>query len=1214
MARPLQRRCKAESRREPGVARQAGASQRVPGSSAGIIGCMLGLKILGRPALLRDGAAQVLATRKSLALLMLLARSKEPVPRARVVALLWPSLDEQNGRRNLRRELARLREAGVGNAVRVEGDALTLTEDVSCDADAFDASLEAGRPDEALALWRGPPADGFALDDGDAFDDWLARQREQLAAQRGLALQAAACAQEASGDLPGALAHVESLLADDPLQEQHHRSAMRLHAASGRREAALAQYERCRALLSAELGLTPMAQTQALAAQLRDGDAARTELPPPGLSAARTDRPARLPESLPFVGRASEVARMEEVWRSGRPIFIEGDAGIGKSRLATDFAAAHGPYALARCRIGDAEVPYASFSRALRALAGPTPAAALAEAPGWVVTELTRLLPELDASPRPMHSDEERNRFFEACAHGWQALASENFDAIVLDDWHHADAASRALLAYVAKRRSENAGVGAREVLLLRPELDEAAAKALAELAEATGAERLRLRPLDGDAVFDLVRRLSGASNPARFADRLERATAGNPFFLAETLRHLAETELLSIDAAGAWRTPFDEGTEDYRELPVPASVLDTVRARVRRLAAPARRVLEAAALANEPFLPSLLAPACALSELETVLAIEQAVESQLLREHETGGFAFAHDLVQQAIQGTLSDERRRLVHRRLALGGEASGAAAALIATHHEASGERQRAVAHRLAAGDQAESLLALAEASSQWRQALGDDPLPGQALQLHLRLMRGAWLLSDFASVDAQLDTVAALLASAPAHDDEWVDAMIALAGTLADRSRSAEALVLLDRLARPADDRCRSRLLMARARALQYLGRLDEAGDALREALGISDVRVSERVELLDAAMRVEHYAGRLEPALEHVQAALALSREIGDEIGIARGLHHRGILLLQMGDLAGAEAEMLAADARCERHGLIHLRRQVLYNLCCVYSSQSRHRQALAALQKGWDQQPPMQRSSVRIMYRLGTVDAHFALGDLGAAWAMAQTALDEVLTQAEPQPMIAAAMCMLELLGLVGERALAARLLAAIGDDAVRQLANPASEMLIARAQYEIKYGDVAAAARALGAVAADALADERVRVRHAQAAAELSLTRGDAAAALALLPADDTLGMNDEMRIRGLALRVAAEAGTGEVEAGTLQAAHAALDRPSPHHIATLELHAALAAAAREGVRGGPASAIRDHDSYVSKLLRSLDRCPPQQAAFRTIWALGGR
>jgi DNA-binding SARP family transcriptional activator len=84
---------------------------------------------------------------------------------------------------------------------------------------------------------------------------------------------------------------VQALLADDPLQEQHHRDAMRLLAATGRREAALAQFERCRTALRAELGLAPMAETDALAAALR-GPASATPRSAP--APAAVSRPARV--------------------------------------------------------------------------------------------------------------------------------------------------------------------------------------------------------------------------------------------------------------------------------------------------------------------------------------------------------------------------------------------------------------------------------------------------------------------------------------------------------------------------------------------------------------------------------------------------------------------------------------------------------------------------------------------------------------------------------------------------------------------------------------------------------------------------------------------------------------------------------------------------------------------------------------------------------
>ncbi|MDP3614244.1 MAG: BTAD domain-containing putative transcriptional regulator, partial [Rubrivivax sp.] len=776
---------------------------------------MLELHLLGTVSLRRDGAALSLPIRKTQALLLLLAMSGRQ-PRARVVSLLWPALDEPTGRRNLRRELARLREIGAGDAVQAESDFLALGEGVATDVQQLSQAVAQGRHADALALWRGPPADGLALDDAAAFLEWWQPEAERLRALRQRTLGLLAVAQEDAGDAEGALAHVQTQLAEEPLQEQLHRDAMRLQARCGRREAALAQYERCRALLASELGLAPMAETEALAAKLRAGPAAApASQANPALPRAATAPAAlpQLPASLPFVGRESEIAALEMAWRAGRAVLIEGEGGLGKTRLATDFAAAHGPYARVRTRPGDGAVPYAAFARALRELAGPQPD--FTALPSWAQAELARVLPELGPPPPPIRHPQERGRFIEACTQAWLLVAADSFDAVILDDWHNADHASAELLAFIAQRRREQHPAGAREWLLLRPEMPEPVRQSLLRLQAGADALHLQMAPLADAAVFELVQCLSGVAEPRRFAARLGHATRGNPFFMAETLRHLAERELLSLADDGSWRTPFDDATDDYRELPVPKSVHEAVLERVQRLPAPVRRVLEAAALAAEPFLPALLAPACALSELDTVLAIDEAVQVHLLREHEQGGYAFAHDLVQQALEGALPEARCRLVHRRLALGAEAARAAPALIAAHHEASGDRVRAVAHRIAAGDQAWALHALPEAIDHWQQALADGATAAQAVLLHRHLMRAAFLSERQAMSLEHAHLLQALVTGAELQatqsEDERVLALTDVARYLAYNEQQPEALALLDGLPATTSDLQRARVL-------------------------------------------------------------------------------------------------------------------------------------------------------------------------------------------------------------------------------------------------------------------------------------------------------------------------------------------------------------------------------------------------------------------
>jgi len=1160
---------------------------------------MLALELLGPVALTRNGAALPLTVRKTAALLVLLALGGS-MPRPRVVAMLWPTLDESTGRRNLRRELARLRESGAEAAVLAEGDRLLLAPSVSVDAAEFARAATAGRHQIALQRWRGPPADGLTLDDAPEFTDWLVQERDRLRTLRRQALEALAESMEAQGDLAGALLHFQQLLADDPLQERHHRAAMRLLGRLGRREEALAQYRQCSELLSQELGLAPMADTEALAAQLRGHEAALA------ISPRRSQVPASiLPGQLPFVGRQAEVAALEAAWRAGRAVLIEGEGGVGKTRLAVDVAAVHGACALVRCRPGDAELPYASFTRALRTMAGPEPD--LGGLPVWARDELARLLPELGPAPAPIRSAEERSRFFEACALGWQSFAADNFDILLLDDWHLADPASLALLGHAAQRRREQGQGGALEWLLLRPTLD---APTRQRLADGLDAVQVQLQPLEPAEVFDLVQRLSGAGRPERFAARLQQATAGNPFFLAETLRHLAEQQWLTADADGRWRTPFDDVTQDYRELPVPASVHEAVLARVRRLGAAAVRVLEAAALATEPFAPALLAPACALSELDAVLAIEQAVQGQFLREHEAGGYAFAHDLVRQAFEVTLSDERRRLVHRRLALGAEAGGAPPALVAAHHEASGERRRAVSYRLAAGDQAQRLHALPDAITQWRRGLADDPTPSQALALRLRLMRALRLRHEREAALAEAAALRALAEDGALSPAQGLDALIAVAGEWAQSERASDALALLEGLPQELSELPAATALRARVDALRELGRVDEALAVARQALASPALQGPERAGLLDAMLMAEHLAGRPELALALLEASLAISTRDGDEYGVARGLYRRGVFLIELGQLAQGEAELRRAVTHCARLGIVGIQRAALYNLCCVHSAQGDPAQVLVAAQQSWDLQPPFEASELRVMTRLAFVDAHLALGDLGAAWAHAASAVDDGIAVGEPFVLASVAMTCLDLFGLLGERKLVDRLMGKMDVAVLRQMPQASNELWIALAQFELRTGSPAAARRALNQVVApQTIANQRIRLRLAVTEAELAAALGDTQAALQGLPDDEAPGHSDELRAHALVVRVVAEAASGSLQAATTLAVSRALAHPPPHAVPAMALRRAWWRATHDAVAGVPEAPSTATEALVTRLADSLRPYPAQRAAFVRAW-----
>lgn len=1150
---------------------------------------MLALDLLGPVRLRQAEQALPLTVRKTAALLVLLALTGRP-SRARLADCLWPALDESTGRRNLRRELARLRELGATDLVRADGDQLYLAPGVAVD-------LAPERSEELLVRWRGPLAEGLDLPDAPAFMTWLAGERERLQHRWREAMDEAVARAEAGGNVAQALTLLDALLADDPLQERHHRRAMQLLGDSGRRDEALARYRRCRDLLQAELGLPPMAETEALAASLRSDVRVGTRIPttvsvsplPPGMP--------WLPAEMPFVGREAEVAWLERAWCSGGPVLVEGEGGIGKTRLVTDVAAAQGPYAHMRCQPADAEVPLASVARALRMLCGgPPDTAAL---PPWVGPELARLLPELGPAPPPLRSEPERLRFGEAVAIAWDQWARGNFDAVLLDDWHLADEASAALLPQIIARRTGVDGAPLRELIVYRPELGAAAARRLKRLRDG-GAAHLRLEPLAPEAVLELLQRLSGVARPARFAQRIADATGGHPFLVAETLRHLVEAGELRTDAAGVWHTPYDDATEDYRELPLPASAREAVLGRVQRLGESARRVLGAAALAGEPFDATLLAPACGLSEVEAELALEQALVARLVRERDDAGWAFAHDLVAQSLLSDLDPARRRSAHRRLAVGAAASGAAPARVAAHHEAGGEPRRAIAWRCRAARSAFDLHALDEAVAHWRRACEDGAEGDERLAIGCALVRALELRGLYDAAQAEAEAMRVLLRAGAGGVSARADALIAVAGLSASRDAYDQALARLAELPPGLDDRQRAASHRVRSEALRGLGRLDESAQAAQAALAMHALADDDRARLLDAQTLTAMAGGQLHDAMNHIEAALALSRALGDGWGTARALVRRATMLIHLGDPQVAEAALNEAADLTGRMGMIGQQRSTLFNLCALHSAQSRPEQVLAVARRSWDLAPPMPLEGLRTQLRLAFVEAHVALGDLGQAWVWQLGAIDDALALRQFAGLAAVVCTGLELMTLLGESRRIAPVVAAMQADALAQMHHYATEMHLVQAECALLEGDVGAARQHLAALGG-VVENPRVQVRQRIAQAALGLALGQAVAALDALPAADAPGHNAELRMRALAVRVAAESARDGLAEGTAREAAAALAADRVHAVAQLLLHHALrrAGVAGQAGRPGPAAAMA----------AALQAHPEQRQAFERRW-----
>ncbi|HEY3587939.1 MAG TPA: BTAD domain-containing putative transcriptional regulator, partial [Myxococcaceae bacterium] len=292
-----------------------------------------------------------------------------------------------------------------------------------------------------------------------------------------------------------------------------------------------------------------------------------------------------------FVGREEELRSLRTAWARAAAgerslVLVAGDAGVGKTRIAAEMARKvqeSGGLVLYGRWDEEALWPYQALREALGYYARVSPRATLRADLREHVRELSPLLPVLGEKvgggvPLRGEPDTDRYRLFEAID-GWlTALASRRPVLLVLDDLHWADRPSLLVLEHLMRRAHTS------PLLILgtyRPPELHARSEALAVLANMRrrgDIERVTVGGLSIDEVMDLFERLAGqqlGKRAVELAARLQRETAGNPFFLWEMTRHLAETGIAS-EHDGHWDTTVDVDVID-----VPEGVREVVRARL---------------------------------------------------------------------------------------------------------------------------------------------------------------------------------------------------------------------------------------------------------------------------------------------------------------------------------------------------------------------------------------------------------------------------------------------------------------------------------------------------------------------------------------------------------------------------------------------------------------------------------------------------------
>ncbi|MCE9659209.1 MAG: AAA family ATPase [Burkholderiales bacterium] len=1157
--------------------------------------------LFGVPRVLQGEREVHLPVRKTLALFVYLSIEGRS-PRARLAELFWGGLDEATARRNLRRALHRLRAAGLGGALSADDDSVGLA-GVDNDLEAFRRAVADGRLASALGLRSGGVfCDGLALEDADAFEEWLRGRREHIQREWKAVAAAHARALEIGGDLRAALATHGRLLDDDPLQEASYRELMRLHDALGERTIALELFARCERTLRDELQLEPLPETRLLA------DRIRAQLPPSALGAGR-ERPATTEatpplthgdlSAVPLVARDRELAQLAALRQA--VVVIDGDAGVGKSRLALEAwrrAVAEAeremaPPVLVRFTEMSASTPFHAVTDALRA---PAIARQLSALELEARRDLARLLPELrvdppgggGAAPAP---EEARTRLLEALAQAL-ALAAAGPRVVLFDDLQWADASSIELLAHLARRHRQEPGRMARVIATARADelaINRVAASALQAIEKEGELARLPLGAFDEWSMLQLVQRLSNGAGGVRFAARLGAATGGNVFFALETIRALFETGELRVEPGRGWSTRYDSSTTDYAELPLPASVVDAVRARVARLGPAARRVLETAALAEDGSSLAEIQGATALSDWEALDGIERATAARVV-DRAGGGYRFVHGLFRVAIRSAMSPERQRLLHGKLAAALEPLHAAPARIAMHWQEAGQSERAARAWMVAGDSASALHAHREAMDLFERAASLTADEELAFDLHGRAIessfRARMTVEGRELIRRLLDKVgrtgsskARFRALTHAADRASLDHDFA-----ASEQHALRAL----REFEPPDGRYHVHALAAAAFAALQLDRKADALETYRSALEVA------RRHGIDKAVAMMAAAGsmtateldRLDEAAALRDQALAAVRDDPGSPQRGRALAKGAYVSRALGDRVLALAHLAEACAISRKTRFSQALPLDLANLCEAFVDDGQAgparlvQQELAALHPN----PDAELRHLTAFTAAVVAEIHGELGDAIGSIRLAISAADELGSTPDRRE----------------GRLLQVRLLAALGAEARVEPPLAEAEALLApgtgplylpavwlRAQARVA-SDPEGARRDLLAALAAPFAD-RLLHTHLEAArivlgrCELALGRADAARA-----AVRDIHYSVALECEAHGVRLAAAALDGRADASGLEQAMQLLDSDRLPPLHALRLMKVLATV--RGKRG--AASWRERMRVVAQLL----------------------
>jgi oligopeptide transport system substrate-binding protein len=459
-----------------------------------------------------------------------------------------------------------------------------------------------------------------------------------------------------------------------------------------------------------------------------------------------------------MAGREAELRMARGLWakvQAGRSEFlvISGEAGIGKTRLVRELitqARVSRGVVLQAWNDNQPTQPFAAFRQILRAALDELPDP-VGQCPQFVVAELLSLVPEYQhrfpgVEPREsIESAADQQRLFESLAVCLSLLSETTPLLVVIEDGQWADSGTLSMLRYLVQQTRE------RSILyvLTHRAVDVPEAPALHAVLHDFQREgvtvSVTLDRLNAAETLTMLQSLLGEAVSTELVNEIFRTTEGNPFFIEEVCKGLAEAGRLT-QHQGEWRLG------DRSRITIPASIRLAIQERLKALPTEAQQVLEIAAVCGPVFDRQIVGQLSGLQRAAADDWLDAAERAELVRPLPNGEeprYAFAHSLIPATMIEAMAPSRRMALHGQVAEAVEvARPQEFESLAFHYRQAGEGGKAAHYLVQAGDRAQTFHACPEAIESFSSAIEFQRSAGQLADAARTLLKlGLAYSADF-----------------------------------------------------------------------------------------------------------------------------------------------------------------------------------------------------------------------------------------------------------------------------------------------------------------------------------------------------------------------------------------------------------------------------------------------------------------------------------